>query len=764
MRFNEFLIEGITHLEDLPVDEFVKSVKNIHLYDISEKIDGSNLHFGLDEAGKFYTSREGKGGKRFYSYSDWGKKFFETGFKSAHLALEKIASKLKGKNLLKPGDQIEVEILFGELPNTVPYKGETNQIIILRPISSAEGVEDLDNRLKKIKQATEGINVRVKVEDAPYTEDGRTVGYAPEVHNWTVSQTPQIPKELVDQEALKTRLSEQLDQLEDFLHEKSGIGEFSNAEILGLPLNRTPEGIDKKEWGQIKDLIKTKKSEIVAKVQGMKLGIKEDLLDKMVRKIGSEFGPEEGSWVEGLVFRDPETNEQFKLVDKDLFTAMNKFNWKVRGLIKTAAPNAKAPDVGGRMIKSMADVINIPELGRPRTIKSFLKKLKDAGQDPINFIASRIDFDDTKEKWLETIEYHQRLLERFLKWYEDNREKLAFTAHGKESKYSGEVDRRTLQSFAELNKEVEELKNSVKQAKDSSDLANAFVGEKLNTLGESRLITEGGNAFEGVGSIAIDEIKPTLLHIADALGTTYAEIKDSTLGSVGKAKFSGDIDVAMEDIPDEEKAEYVQRLEKRFGPENVRKFPTLVSVKYPIQEYNPNLQTSKPRTGYVQVDLIFGDREWLKFSYHSPGDKSKYKGIHRNLMLTAIAKNMKSKASEETDSFGRPVKVERMMWSPQKGLVRIIRTSEKDKKGNWKKTQKTEIIGEPLKDPKLIAKLMFGPNAAPAVFDRLETLVEAVKKYHPNKADEIFQDYFESLPEAVRDYDFPPEIEKFKEK
>ena len=763
MRFNELLLEGITHVEDLPVDQFLKAVKNIHLYDISEKIDGSNLHFGLDEAGRFYTSREGKGGKRFYDYSDWGNKFWETGFKSAHLALEKISGKLSGKKLLKPGDQVEVEVLFGELPNTVPYKGDENQIIILRPIQAAEGIEDLNSRLEKIKKATEGIQISVTVPDAPKSDDGKSIQYEPEKHVWTVSQTPKVDPKLLDQEHLKGVLQKQLKELEDFLQSNSGIGDLSNAEVLGLPLNKTPENMDKSEWRQIKDMVKTRRSEIMAKVQDMKLGVKEELLSSLVRKIESEFGPEEDSWVEGLVFRDPQTNAQFKVVDKDLFTAMNKFNWKIRGLVKTNVPNAKPPDIGGRLIKQMASVIGVAELGRPRTINQFIKKLNQAGNDPINFVAERIDFDETKEKWLEAVDYHKKLLDRFLDWYEKNREKLTFRAHGKTSKYEGEVDRRTRQAFAELNKEMEELENSIKSAKDSRDLAQAFIGERVNNLAESKtLITEGGHAFEGVGAIGIEEIKPTLMHLSNILDVPYEQISDSVLGSVGKTKVSGDIDIALEDMDDKEKAEFVERLESRLGEGNVRKFPTVVSMKYPIQEYSTELQTSKPRTGWVQVDLMFGDRDWMKFYYHSPGNKSQYKGVHRNLMIAAITKNSVEYASKEKDSHGRPVEQIRLQWSPTKGLVRIKRISEQSKKGDWKKAQKTEVIGKPIKDPKLISKVVFGPDASSDVFESLETLIAAVKKYFPKRSEQIFKDFFEGLPAPAKEFEFPKEIEKFR--
>jgi hypothetical protein len=62
-------------------------------------------------------------------------------------------------------------------------------------------------------------------------------------------------------------------------------------------------------------------------------------------------------------------------------------------------------------------------------------------------------------------------------------------------------------------------------------------------------LTEGG-AMAGVGAIHADEIGPTLDKLEKILGI---DLKNNTLGSVGKKEFSGDIDIALdiktEDLP-----------------------------------------------------------------------------------------------------------------------------------------------------------------------------------------------------------------------
>ena len=127
------ITEGITHIEDLGVQEFLDALYNFEKFEISEKIDGSNLQFGYDEQG-FYTSRETKGdAERLRSESEYEKEYNTTFQRSAHLALEKAIPSLLKSGHLKQGDAVEVEVLYGVLPNAVPYNEGINRIIFLRP-------------------------------------------------------------------------------------------------------------------------------------------------------------------------------------------------------------------------------------------------------------------------------------------------------------------------------------------------------------------------------------------------------------------------------------------------------------------------------------------------------------------------------------------------------------------------------------------------------------------------------------------------------
>ena len=108
MIINE-VSKGITHIEDLSVGKFVSVVKNISEYEITEKVDGAQLLFGIDNIG-FYTSRETKGGRRIYNQSEYGLKFSETYMRSAHVLLESVLPLMKSAGLW-PGCQVEAEVL-----------------------------------------------------------------------------------------------------------------------------------------------------------------------------------------------------------------------------------------------------------------------------------------------------------------------------------------------------------------------------------------------------------------------------------------------------------------------------------------------------------------------------------------------------------------------------------------------------------------------------------------------------------------------------
>lgn len=274
------------------------------------------------------------------------------------------------------------------------------------------------------------------------------------------------------------------------------------------------------------------------------------------------------------------------------------------------------------------------------------------------------------------------------------------------------------------------------------------------------ILTEGGNAFTDVGAVHISEIKPTLQWLAKKLGRP--EIVTQTLGSVGKKEYSGDIDVVV-DVDRDEMTALSDQLRKLLGEQSVRGVAGNIVTRVPIQNYDETKDERGPRTGYVQVDFFSGDPEWMRVYYHGPGDESKLKGVHRNILMAAIAEYVERQASKETDSFGRPVKASRWRWSPKEGLIKVVVQSKKNHKGDWAKKQDAEHISDPIRNADLIADKLFKGKADADALNSVETLIDAVKKaYSPKIAERIFKEFAERITRQghAEGFEFPPEVAK----
>lgn len=265
-----------------------------------------------------------------------------------------------------------------------------------------------------------------------------------------------------------------------------------------------------------------------------------------------------------------------------------------------------------------------------------------------------------------------------------------------------------------------------------------------------RLVESG--AMPGVGAIHIDEIKPTLDALEKVLGI---DLKNNTLGSVGKKEFSGDIDIALEidpkDIPD-----FMEKL--KLAPEVLDMAKSsVIMTKVKIVGYDPSKKTDKPRTGYVQVDFMPGEPAWLKTFYHAPHEKdSKYKGVFRNILLSSIAAHLDKKESGDRLPDGRAMETERYLFSPNDGLVRVIRTPEPAKKGTgYTKKNKNEIIAGPYKTADEIAKVLnLGTGADLYSY---ETVRKAMNNnYPPELVNAILKDFADNS--VIKDFGVPDDI------
>jgi hypothetical protein len=266
------------------------------------------------------------------------------------------------------------------------------------------------------------------------------------------------------------------------------------------------------------------------------------------------------------------------------------------------------------------------------------------------------------------------------------------------------------------------------------------------------VLIEGG-ARPGVGAIHIDEIEPTLDSLEKVLGI---DLKNNTLGSVGKKEFSGDIDIALEIAPDDI-PDFLEKLKNIPEVLDIAK-SSVIMTKVKIADYDPNKKVEgKPRTGYVQVDFMPGDPGWLKTFYHAPHEKdSNYKGVFRNILMSSIAAHLDRKESEQKIADGRPAQAQRYMWSPTDGLIRVLRTPEPNKKGDgYTKKNNNKIIDGPYKDPNEIAKVL-QLDSADDLYS-YETLRKAMdKNYSPELVNMILKDFADNS--VIKDAGVPTDI------
>ena len=335
-----------------------------------------------------------------------------------------------------------------------------------------------------------------------------------------------------------------------------------------------------------------------------------------------------------------------------------------------------------------------------------------------------------------------------------------------------------------LNKELDLIAKTVMRKKDFRTSNPEFAVEDSSTvLGgatpgveKSHLaaLQESGSA-PGTGYIHYEELQPTLAPLSSALGV---DLYKQALGSVGKKQFSGDIDVAIDLKSKEEIDQFVEKVKNTPGIEYINR-TSVVITKVKIEDYDakrpmydlqkdPNRRDPKPapqpRTGYVQVDFMPGNVDWMKSYYHSPhepgmsddGRSSRYKGVIRNIMISTIAAVYNSKASEEKTPDGRPMEIERYMWGSKDGLVRVKRTPVLRKDGNGYTAQnKNVIIGGPWKNPNEIAKQL-GMNNADDLYS-FETLLDAIKRnYDPKDIERIISGFIDNP--TVKDIGIPSEL------
>lgn len=458
MKLSE-VSKGISHIEDLPITEFIEILQNFKEYNITEKVDGAQLLFGIDSCG-FYTSRETKGGTRIYNEADYGITFASTYMRSAHKLLEQMLPYLKGAGM-KPGDQVEAEVLYGELPNVVPYSADTNYLIFLR---TTEGTVNID----RLQQKLDGQSVSVSLV-SPFTDNGRTIELREETNQWKFARVPKITRTL-HENSLKKRARAIIQILETI----DSITLQPVSVILETPLNKIPDWVQPGTWQYIKEHIKDRREEILQTIREEHIiPIKEMFLNNLVRPIGSSFGPPrlDGGWIEGIVLRHPDTGRMVKVVDKVVFGAIRERAWQKRNMItETAKGVENHGGFIGRLHLDLATSLGHPELGTNQA-KNYLRKSGTITEERLSNLSEGINFDTVKSYWLSLLDIKHDELNEDLDKYEKE-----------EGNTNHPVQERTRQAFAEAFQKIYVIKSSTLQAENTQDLVFTLVGKHLGNI------------------------------------------------------------------------------------------------------------------------------------------------------------------------------------------------------------------------------------------------------------------------------------------
>jgi hypothetical protein len=293
----------------------------------------------------------------------------------------------------------------------------------------------------------------------------------------------------------------------------------------------------------------------------------------------------------------------------------------------------------------------------------------------------------------------------------------------------------------------------------------------------------GGNAFPHLDLVRVHRkhLPATVHHVVNTLalpGFTVDYAMAHLMGSAGKQDTSGDLDFAVNDRqvmfvgqevrPVFDLREFAARLREVLPEGHVNskglKGGQVMSA-WPV--------AGNPALGYVQVDFVAGDPDWLMFSHWSAGlDRSPYKGVMTSTFLAVVAKLHKDFELFSDGSFNLgsgqylpgegPERVARvgLHMDLEHGLHRVWQVQKKPGQGLSRVTAdefETRVFQAPrfarlgyLTEPEAVLSLLFGEPTVHNEVDTFETLVAKARKCFPDRFDELKERFLESFGKSAK--------------
>ena len=487
---------GIQHIESLAPDAFIDFVKNISAYTITEKLDGTNIVIGRDIEGKLYTSREAKGGaKRYYHYADYDEQSpTNHGYMLAQQAIMSLGP--VADELIKPGQAIECELLFGRQPNAIVYG--TNRLVLLAPHSEAE-VPYSDDEWDQVlnSEALEGgYGLPLQSHSVDFTP-----AYQLDINTClmriVICGVPSVEATLFAPtlEALSL-----LDAYGDWLDRGSVGSSLTNRELLEVNLTTILMAE--------RPSVKTVRDSARAKSMAFKLDIKAYMI-KVLTHFKSALRSEhitvnssEDFGIEGVVVTSLD-GQTVKIVNKKLFTAINAFNHVVRNRIRKTSHgkvpdniewavdfNIKGDSLYDHMLTMLSSIHGLDGLNSYLGIKPRLRKFR------FGDLSLTGTLDNIAAEWETTmsiqqirgmvvlaLRQHCAILQNCRQIYLTHSPGYYMRLDdGQVVGYSPAVHKRTLIMFAEVERELTEMIQGVRFAEDLQTIIYALFQKQLLSI------------------------------------------------------------------------------------------------------------------------------------------------------------------------------------------------------------------------------------------------------------------------------------------
>lgn len=195
-------------------------------------------------------------------------------------------------------------------------------------------------------------------------------------------------------------------------------------------------------------------------------------------------------------------------------------------------------------------------------------------------------------------------------------------------------------------------------------------------------LLEGGNVFKDelgrplTRRINQNEVMPTVKWLEQLTGLDLtSDLADDGLpakwlGSTGRKSSSGDLDLAVD--AREINKETLEGILQKYA-EQIKQDPGSVVKKFGISVHFKAPINGDPDNGYVQSDFMFGKNPlWMQFML-SNDPNSNYRGEHRNIMLSSLAKASGYKINQSDGMVDRvtgklvtddPERIARMLLNP----------------------------------------------------------------------------------------------------